>query len=231
MTPFIPLKQPDRQPDKFILAYHNIQSLNSHFKDLQGNKLLLDSDCICLTETWLQPDSPLSPFSLEEFTFQHNPRFNCYIPTNLTTQALKVRGHGGVGIYHRNDKGITVTMPHFTNIECLIFDVPHINVTAAVVYRPNSYKIDIFRQNLETLINEINLTIGGKIIIGDFNENIFTSPTILQQFQHHGYRQIVETATTDKGTLIDHVYVKDVNVSVDMVPTYYSHHNALRLII
>ena len=231
MTPFTPLRLPVRQPGKFIVAYHNIQSLSAHFLDLEANKLLLNADCICLTETWLKPDSPLAPFSLEQFTFQHNPRFNCYRPTTLTTEALKLRDHGGVGIYWRSEKGINVTTPQLTNIECVIFDVPEINIIAAVLYRPNFYQIKDFRANLELLISEMNSRKGGKIIMGDFNENVFKSTTILQLFQKYGYKQIVTTATTDEGTLIDHVYVKGISVDIDVIPTYYSHHNALYITI
>ena len=72
---------------------------------------------------------------------------------------------------------------------------------------------------------------GGKIIMGDFNENVFKSTTILQLFQKYGYKQIVTTATTDEGTLIDHVYVKGISVDIDVMPTYYSHHNALYITI
>ena len=37
----------------FIIAHHNIQSLNAHIDDLRLNKELRKAHVICLSETWL----------------------------------------------------------------------------------------------------------------------------------------------------------------------------------
>jgi len=70
---------------------------------------------------------------------------------------------------------------------------------------------------------------GGKIIMGDFNDNLLKSKTIHTLFEKHNYNQLVDFSTTDANTLIDHVYTKNVrfHVSVELLSTYYSHHNAI----
>ena len=57
---------------------------------------------------------------------------------------------------------------------------------------------------------------------------ISLSSTIGKLLEQHGYSQHVHTATTEKGTLIDHVYCKDAgDVTVEVVPTYFSFHEAI----
>ena len=48
--------------------------------------------------------------------------------------------------------------------------------------------------------------------------------------QHHGYKQCVTDATTENGTLIDHVYVRNIeSVCATVIPTYYSYHEGVRI--
>ncbi len=64
--------------------------------------------------------------------------------------------------------------------------------------------------------------------MGDFNEDILTSSTTGTLMELHGYSKHVQHPTTEKGTLIDHVYVQDAeNVSVKIVQTYYSYYQAV----
>lgn len=67
--------------------------------------------------------------------------------------------------------------------------------------------------------------------MGDFNEDILTSSSIGKLMEVHGYSQHVQCPTTEKGTLIDHVYIKDAeNVTIEIVSTYYSYHKAVIVI-
>lgn len=45
------------------------------------------------------------------------------------------------------------------------------------------------------------------------------------------FNQLVTEVTTDSGTIIDHVYVRDLNARIAMIPTYcsYMYHEALEL--
>lgn len=67
--------------------------------------------------------------------------------------------------------------------------------------------------------------------MGDFNDNILSSSSILKMMSKYGYIQRVLNVTTEDGTLIDHIYIKAVqNVHLAVLPTYYRFHHAISLI-
>ncbi|KAL2076443.1 hypothetical protein ACEWY4_027971 [Coilia grayii] len=187
----------------------------------------MKADCICLTETWLTGDTTEEQ-QLVGYNFNHNPRGNCYDDSEPVFAGLRQQQRGGVGIYCSEEIDVQVSIPERCNLECLYFEIPHVNLIAAVLYRPSSYKIDLFRQQLLQVIFELDNHPGKKLIMGDFNEDIFVSSSIATLLDQHGYSQHVQTATTEKGTLIDHVYCKGAgDVVVEVVPTYFSFHEAI----
>lgn len=93
------------------------------------------------------------------------------------------------------------------NTECVQFSVGLLRTTVLVLYKPPSYNLTIFQKNLLQLITRLDSVEGGKIV---FNENLLAVSTIANFMEEHGYTQLVKEATTGKGILIDHVYVKDV---------------------
>ena len=213
------------------IALHNVQSLNAHIQDIEAHKSLTKADCICLTETWLNAQSSEEP-RLPGYTFNHNPRENCYDDSEPVFAGLKQQQRGGVGMYSSDKIDVQVSIPGRCNLECLYFEIPHFNLIAVIVYRPSSYKIDAFRQHLLQLVSDLDNHPGRKLIMGDFNEDIFVSSTIAKLLEQHGFSQHVHTATTEKGTLIDHVYCKDAgDITVEVVPTYFSFHEAILVLL
>lgn len=211
----------------FRIALLNIQSLRAHFQDLLAHTVLMNADCICLTETWLYENDELE-LQIPEFVFNHNPRSKCYDNKCVVSAELKHQRGGGVGMYCSEKIECHIFTPELWNLECLYFTVPHVNLKAAVVYRPSSYKIDVFRQHILHIIEELEKHSGQKIIMGDFNDDIFTSSMTMKLMEQHGYTQHVQRPTTEKGTLIDHVYTKQMeHIIVDVVQTYYSFHQAI----
>ena len=89
----------------------------------------------------------------------------------------------------------------------------------------------IFTTNLQTLLQRLpwdTMT----IILGDFNIDLLkTTPTkLLTTMNNYGYKQYVQTPTTDNGTLIDHVYVRnnqDSSIQVQVLDTYYTDHDLI----
>ncbi len=214
-----------KTPDRFTLALHNVQSLRAHVQDIQVHGQLMNADCICLTETWLKVEDDVQ---IPGFVFKNNPRAKCYDESTPLFTDLKRQRGGGVGVFCCEGIHFNVIIPEPCNLECLYFQVPHISLKAALLYRPNSYPLHMFRQNMLHVIDELGKHSGKKLIMGDFNEDILTSSTIGTLMELHGYSQHVQHPTTEKGTLIDHVYVKDAeNVSVEIVQTYYSYHQAV----
>ena len=69
------------------------------------------------------------------------------------------------------------------------------------------------------------------IILGDFNEDLCdnTHSHILDIMSNNGYTQLVQSPTTDRGTLIDHVYYNrpSDDAVVQVHDTYYSDHDTV----
>ena len=69
------------------------------------------------------------------------------------------------------------------------------------------------------------------IILGDFNKDIYsnTHSCILDIMSNNGYTQLVQSPTTDRGTLIDHVYYNrpSDDAVVQVHDTYYSDHDTV----
>ena len=69
------------------------------------------------------------------------------------------------------------------------------------------------------------------IRVGDINDNIYdnTPSRILDTMTSSGYTQLVQSPTTDRGTLIDHTYTNRLvnDVVVQVHDTYYSDHDTV----
>ena len=73
---------------------------------------------------------------------------------------------------------------------------------------------------------------GQCIITGDFNSDIIQgkSSAILDRLMACGFTQHVQSPTTDGGTLLDHVYTRNVHVSAcEVADCYYSYHDTVML--
>ncbi|XP_073681681.1 uncharacterized protein [Garra rufa] len=229
MPPFIvPCETTETFTYKMML--HNVEGLIPHILDIRQDKRYFEADMICVTETWLKPNYVENAVSLAGYYFHDKSRSDAYDTSHDIFAKLKEENHGGVGTYHKEK--VTLCDLPCINIECVMCRIEQLNTTIAVVYRPPSYSMPLFRENLIILINEMNSLAGGKIILGDFNENLFNKSSVHDVMQHFGFTQIVEKATTENGTLIDHVYVKDIDldqIQIEIMPTYFSCHECIVL--
>uniref|UniRef100_UPI00358E7FB6 uncharacterized protein n=1 Tax=Myxine glutinosa TaxID=7769 RepID=UPI00358E7FB6 len=195
---------------KIIL--HNIQGLKSHINDIRSDRRFLECNFICLTETWLSNDDRDGKPELENFVFHHKPRQQSYdspICVDLAQQS-----HGGVGVYSKTGTHCEILTPPARNLEYLAFHSGDRNIIVAVIYRPSSYNIATFKENLKVLLVELDKFPGGCVVMGDLNEDIFKSSSLAKVMESHGYSQFVTEPTTENGTLIDHVYVRRASVDV-----------------
>ncbi len=231
MPPFIASCE-TTETSKFKIMLHNVEGLIPHISDIRQDKRYYEADMICVTETWLKPNYVENAVSLDGYFFHDKSRSAAYDTSHNVFAKLKEENHGGVGIYHKEKVKVALLDLPCINIECLMCRIEHLNATLAVLYRPPSYNMSLFRENLINLINNMNRLPGGKIIVGDFNENIFNKSSLHDVMQHFDFTQIVEKATTENGTLIDHVYAKDVDlneIQIDIMPTYFSCHECIVL--
>ncbi|XP_046381067.2 uncharacterized protein LOC124152241 [Haliotis rufescens] len=208
----------------------NIEGLQSHIQDLQNDRRVLEADFICLTETWLSDTHPLDEPKLDGFTLHHKPRAQSYESCEPILMELKNQSHGGVGVYCSEDTACEFPQFPVSNLEYLPFYVMELQAHVVIIYRPTSFKADIFRKHLLQLVQELEKHSARSIIMGDFNENVSSSSSIQTLMESNGFTQIVSGSTTESGTLIDHVYVRGLeNVSVQILPTYYGYHEAIEI--
>lgn len=134
-------------------------------------------------------------------------------PNRMTTKdhSQLCRKDGGVGFYHKNLVNYNILHVHCNNLEAIIFNVQPMNYNLMVLYRPPSYQISLFKNNLASVINQFNKLSGGRIIVGDFSDNAIVSKSMQNFMQDQGYTQIVTSPTTENETILDHIYIKNMD--------------------
>ena len=101
-----------------------------------------------------------------------------------------------------------------------------INIAVLCVYKPPHFKSTSFAKHLSKIVQSLSGL--DLCITGDFNENLLEKPNgiINQTLCNMHFKQHVNTVTTDKGTLIDHIYT-NIHNSIDSVvkDCHYSDHD------
>ena len=99
----------------------------------------------------------------------------------------------------------------------------------AVIYSPPCYPNSSFKHNLGKLFDWLNQISNTIIVMGDFNENILKGSSICKFMGQKGFKQHVTQETTEKGKLVDHVYVKTTQYDVEcaVMPAYFSDHEGI----
>ncbi|CAG2188272.1 unnamed protein product [Mytilus edulis] len=196
----------------FQIVYHNIQGLQTHAEDLKHNPDFRRADYICLTETWTNQE--LICFEMMGYDGFHLPRSLAFEDDNSYYSSLKEMQHGGVCVFYKLSTE-TEICNLASNLECIVFKISSKNILVATVYRTQKYNLGKFLENLEILIYILK---GGC--------------TVFNFMSSKGFRQLVDSPTTEGGTLIDHVYVKGcLDTQIAIIPTYYSYHEALKIVI
>lgn len=230
MPPFISsnINSETKKHGGLELILQNIQGLMPHLGDIARDIRFTDSDFISLTETWLSKNDQHEGAQLNGFMFYHKSRYECYDDMEDSCADLQQQERGGVGLYHKQNTDCQPLNLAVTNMEYIAFYTADCNIVVVVIYRPPSYRMETFRRHLISLLRKLDDMGKGFLVIGDFNENILKSSSVLKLMNDHGYVQYVKEPTTEGGTLIDHVYVRGVkNVDVRVIPTYFSYHEAI----
>ncbi|XP_041461886.1 uncharacterized protein LOC121413199 isoform X1 [Lytechinus variegatus] len=213
----------------FTLILHNIQGLKQHFIDLQSQCQFMNADIICLTETWINDDD-ICDVNIQDFKFYHQPRHHSYNESGILNK-FKDQSHGGVGIYTKKQTSsrLDICIDNLEFIATVITDP--ISIVISVVYRPPSYNITSFCESLRTLLDKLSKQTTKCIITGDFNEDLLKGTSKIHQLMClHGYTQHVVNATTENGTLIDHVYSIGLDsLKTEIIPMYYSYHEGIKV--
>lgn len=117
-----------------------------------------------------------------------------------------------------------------TDLEFLVVKLESpVQALIAVVYRPPDYSIGQFLTNLLGLLESLEIMDCQPIILcGDFNEDFLCreKKPISDLLHSRGYTQLVWAATTEKNTLLDHIYISRVQQCLQsgVLHSYYSYH-------
>ena len=132
-------------------------------------------------------------------------------------------------------------MQYIQNVTDLEFYVVKVeapvNALIAAIYRPPLYSLKQFLPNLCNLLDSLEILDHHPIIIcGDFNEDLMPdnrSKPIFALFQSRGYTQLIRTATTEKNTLLDHIFISRPQhcLHSGVLQTYYSYHNPVYCVL
>nr|XP_057920504.1 uncharacterized protein LOC131117065 [Doryrhamphus excisus] len=221
--------QTNVQPPHFTIYLMNVQNLTKHASDLAACTQHLQPNCIAVTETWLPTACTPSSVTIPGYHFHSQPRCLSYSSSNPALVELQGQQHGGVGMYIADHLHCSVVSAPNFNLEVLLVNCSSPSVLIAVVYRPPSYPMALFQGHLGTLLDWLHQKYASIVVLGDFNENLLKSSTISTFMARKGFCQSVKHPTTEKGTLIDHVYVKTSHFDVESVvmPTYFSDHEGI----
>ena len=81
-----------------------------------------------------------------------------------------------------------------------------------VVYRSPSVPMQRFVQLMSRVLQYVSVFGLATIVAGDVNDDsLCSNGSVVERLMlSHGYTQLVQVGTTDRGTLIDHVYVPHI---------------------
>ena len=201
----------------------NIRGIKTHTNDLKLDQLVKQSNVLCFCETFLKGEDNFSQYS---FGRDDMKIFRIDRP-----RANDQPGSGGVLLaVQLNIQPILVARQISHNLEYVAVHVNYNNETLLIIslYRPPGSSVNMFLQEMEGILNDINSQSYACIIVGDFNEDICQSKSnISSYFTSKGFQQKTDAPTRDSGSLLDHTYVSpEVNViSISVHDTYYSDHD------
>ena len=209
-------------PSNYItLSLLNVRSIVAKMHDIECDSNINAVDIMCFCETWLSPSQP-SPCIREGHVVLRCDRVcdNHKGGVLISVPSIMQPSHTSTFTSHGIEGLSTRLCVHNTEY-----------IQVALLYRPPSVTTATFVNILTTLVGHMSLSNLPTIILGDINENIYdnTHSHILDTMTSSGYTQLVQSPTTDRGTLIDHMYynrpVNDVVVQVH--DTYYSDHDTV----
>jgi exonuclease III len=207
------------------ITHQNIESCASNQKDIDVHEELHASDVVCLTETHLRPGQcwPLHKISSDAFTIYRMER--------------SAMSGGGIAICVKSDIS-SCCIAASSIISCEFIHVL-VNISQPLhilcCYKRPISSLEEFTDILTTYIQN-NVPSGLPcVIVGDFNNDLLNekeSRRFLSLMSGVGFTQIIEEFTTDRGTLVDHVYVQNVDVLKKTVrDCYYSYHDTVTVTI
>ena len=189
--------------------------MKNKFHHVKADSSLQKSDIFILMETWLEDIQTDTEYEILGFK------------SNLNSIG---RGKGIASYYKHENK-------HLTNVNCEGFSMSKLECPQSDVigiYRSQEGNVTDLILQLEALISKGRTTVIG----GDMNICALGHPKnyISESLREMGFSQIVKNATHIEGGMIDHVYIKqgeitEVSYIIEEFPKYYSDHDGVGIIL
>ena len=192
------------------ISHLNIRSLRKHIEDLRSDPVLLGSNIICLSETWMPNETDVQQIAL--------PGDNVL---------LNGGGRGrGIAIYHNLDK---VEYEHVCNHPVQMSKLSIVNYDIFLIYRPPTCSL----AGLLSLIQEHISVSRQTVLCGDFNWDLLKNNAncIYHFLINSGFKQLITSPTHILGGFLDHVYTNTTPAHTMIHPVYYSDHDATCIIL
>ena len=179
--------------------------------DIKADIELLKADVLCFCETWLSPAQSSPVIKADHVTLrcdrQNDHKGGAMLSLPSGMQPCRTATFASNGIES------VVTNVQFQGQQLQV----------AAVYRSPSVSIQQLVQHMTMLLEYVNNVNIATIIVGDFNDDVMCERGSQVD------TQLVMQPTTDRATLIDHVYFSGQcnGMVVQVLDVYYSDHDAV----
>ena len=198
-----------QETNKLRISMMNIRSLKAHLKDLQADFTLMQSDVICLTETWIPEESKLAGYQINAFKL---------------FAVSKGRGKGAAMYVNKN---LLTKHQKISSTTMQTIKLQHHEFDLFTTYFENNSNII---ENINIILNEVN-PLKKTIIVGDFNTGTLLQRTQLQQsLQKQNFRLLINAPTHEAGNTLDNIainYDDQQSLEVYHHALYCSDHDAI----
>ena len=190
------------------IAFFNTFSLKKHINDIRNDSTLLQSDIMCISETWLDDCDRNCDFGLDHFQGHF----------------IKIGKGKGITTYYKDmfhfvDE-VKQPLYQIAKFSCKDFDV-------ISVYRSAGGDIAALTNHLCGLIDHGKCT----VVVGDFNLCYRSNPTnkLTTKLLNLSFVQQVHNPTFKCGSLLDHCYTRMLSqiLPIEHHSLYWSDHDAL----
>ena len=219
LSPLPELKFISLKNSHITISLLNVRSINAKIQDILCDSNMKAASVLCFCKTWLSP-CQLSP----EICFGH---------TVVRCDRQSDNNKGGVMM--SVDPSVTtyevLTFNSGGNIEGIVAKLKLPNsshIALALLYRSPSSTMDSLLNTVNAIIDHVNGFGFPTLILTLIYYLVYNNVSRLINFMTlHNFNQIVNEPTTDRGSLIDHIYynrsISDLVIEVS--DTYYSDHD------
>jgi hypothetical protein len=199
---------------KINITTLNASSLKAHHEDIVCDDILLNSDVLCINETWLNTNDS-----------------NYEIPGYKEISVRSGRGKG-TSLYPKHHLDL-ISEEYVKTDRAQMIKLCTKNVDIISVYRSSNHEdIQLFTNQLTELFSTEKTT----IVCGDLNINYLKSAENIfsKKLTSLGFKQIVKEPTHKEGSLLDHMYLYTPAEEFEVTeifqhPLYFSDHDAICL--